>query len=567
MIKIALVLSLVTPPLFAAKGTKHQPSAESLVMAPAPTVKDPILEKDYFDKILKLAKEESKRKVANSDTFSAPDAIQEDFRILAKRLNGGDKFQVGHHNLNNSTEDEKVISSPEELDQLIDEVTLNKDKYSHQAQFLVFQLRAMKPFKSIIYRLRQYVGDGKGLKSSIALRSMIVSMIRVGANATEVYFGDSSNSTNPVETSNITSLGENSKNQWQIGFRYFTEPMPGDNGKPVAEITTDLELQKYLSELRNDYATLAVEFQFWVDQNKSIYWDNQVYSNFSNPVSDRDRYTLIGFAEQNTILAGLWGYTSSLCAATAYNLNGLKQAISDTSLMFGVGIADERIKNILGGVDQAEIASGFSSKKKFKILRAQAASGFLQLKNKEVLSLSLVYLRSALARTEVSWNSVKGQQESSLSNGIAANSNFQLFDPRATIPFTRIFNTSFENIHEIIDNNKVTSTVVNGEKITFNFQKFFNGENENLMVFFPTQFDESKKEKTKTVGGKALTYRNYFAENPTFWSYKTYSPYFPDLKKGENESDNTSDVKRVARIMSQSWGAVFFAFPITNLVF
>ncbi|PIS10287.1 MAG: hypothetical protein COT73_10160 [Bdellovibrio sp. CG10_big_fil_rev_8_21_14_0_10_47_8] len=503
-----------------AKTKKHH-GAKLSVTPYVDDFDDPILNDKFYKKLVTEIKQE-KRSTAQSETDVPAQErhFENDFLNLRSEINGGPIYK-------DQQATEKTVpgvKSPEDLDQLITKV-FDSTYYASltpQAQFLALQLRSLAPFKGIIFRAKNYIGR------HTASRSFIVTFLRTAATGTQVFF--------PGQTS--------ANHQWDIVFRYLTEPMAGMGG----EISTDEQLERYLAVLVSSARDINRDFGKIVQMNKPLYWDNKIYLPFANFSSEKDRYIKIGIPEQQALFSVSCMNMSALLATSAYSLNGLQGATKDFWKAFGVDV-----------INPLQVSSGLSSEERFDILEKYSSLFVLKADGQSRMSGSYKYLVASIRWARAAWDEVKKTPQDT----------DNVLDPRVILPFNRVIGTSFERLAGMIDGDGNTkSTVVNGEVITVDLKKFFTTNSpQKLSVLYPVRFDEGSRNLSKIIDGKKVSYRNYHRGSAKFWSYQAYKPYFPDIKPAQGSTTLTDDVPRHVRVLSQTWGAAGFAVPLTAVVF
>lgn len=508
--------SLFTFTVVAAEAAKPK---TTFAPASAPTFADPVLNDSDYPKIKKAAIEEGKRKVAQSDSFDELTALSDDYRNLRAQIIGGAIYK----NKIATGEIEKGVQSPEQLDALINNTAANYKNLAHDAQFLALQLRAIQPFKGIIYRLREYVGKHS------ALRSFIVTSLRTTANGINIYF--------PADTTP-------GNNEWKVLFNYYTEPMAGMG----PAITTDEALYSFLTHLYVAADNITKDLVVLVNKRQPIYSDNKVYLSAAQFTSDKDRYIRLGMAEQYTMLASAQMTMSGLSATTAYSLTGLRAAIVGTGKLFGIQT-----------MNPLSTADGMSSRDRFKTLNEQPDL-FKKLPDGQArMEYSYAAMKAAARNTTLAWEAI----QSTNANGDKNN----LVDPSAVMPFSRIINTSLKNVDSLFEDQSVVSAVVNGENVKFNLYAFFHNSPKKLSDMYPQKFDEGAAQLTKTIDGKKISYRNYMSDSATHWNYEAFKPYFPELKAEAGNGAYTTDVPRLARVLTQTWGTSAAGIPFAAILF
>jgi hypothetical protein len=513
---VVLLLTAIAPMSFASKTPADtKPKVEKVEFDPNFQFDLDILHNDNFAKMFDNVK--TSRKISQSviDVPAIEQTFSEDFNDLRAKLIGGQSRSgraVG-------------VKTPEELDLLIKEISSPKiyQSLSPQAKFLALQLKGLQPYKSFIYRARVYFGK------NTALRSYIITMLRGSSTAINTFF--------PTDSTNPT-------NQWNVVFRYVTEPME-DMGP---EITTDEQLHNFVLTLVKVNAGLLKDMVGIYNTTDQIWWDNKIYMSFANFTSEKDRYIKLGKPEMETLLAaGLAGF-SGLTTSAAYSFSGLSSAIKTTAQYFGV----DSIQGTIGkGVE------GLSSRDRFSILKKHPQLFNLIPGGGALMATSKSALVSSVRFARLSWESLK-------KSGSSDRGDF-LFDPRVVIPFNRILGVSFETLDDLLSDQGVKSTVVAGEMVKINLSEFYKNPPQQLSELYPVTFKDGPDEKVKNIKNQPLKYRDYSVGRSLAWKGSAYQRYFPDIKIDSN--GQTSDVPNYARILSQTWGGAGFGALISSMVF
>lgn len=446
---------------------------------------------------------------------------------------------------------EKGIVNTKQLDTIIDKYS-RRDVYnslSNQSKFVALQLRALKPFKSFIFRAKHYIG---GIS---ATRTMIVTALRTQIAGIQSFF--------PIS-------GNPSVNHWEVVFNYITQN--SDDMGP--EINTDDDLYKFFKNLTAHYSGIVTDLGNLVVSKdaKPIWWDNKLYMSFANFSSEKDRYALLGKPELHAIYSAALLNLSTLYSTTAYSFNGLQSSIKSVGQLFGINDIGDLAKASKDG------AEGMSSYSRIKVLRSHKDLFQIVSDGKDRMRKSYDLLQSSARAARISFEESKKLPEGQEN----------LFDPRVANAFNRIGSTSFANIDQLVDekNGDVTSTVVNGERVKVSLKYFYHNPPENLRELYPTNWDLSWEEKVVNAPGyKHTKLRNYKYGMATEWNLDAYQKLFPEIK-GYNSrttpksattvqysdvsadgNNKTNEVPKYARILSQTWGSAIFAIPLGAAIF
>ncbi len=411
-----------------------------------------------------------------------------------------------------------AVQSADQLDALINKVSDNEyyNKLDRDGQFLALQLIGLKPYKSVIYRMRTYLGK------HTAVRSAIITNLRIAAVAQRNF---------------------NSTPEQKAIFDFLTSPMAGMK----SDITSDAKLENFLiEEIMPETDKVYRKFTALIHiSEKPIHWDNKVYASFANFSDSADRFAQIGIPEQYLILAGFEQTIAGQLVTAAYSLEGFSDMLNSMAKEFGVDSMNPFTK-----------VDGMSAKKRFAILNKYPQLMILKSGGAAYTKAAYGFLKTSLQNTKIAWNFIQRNQTNSQ---IAFAINPQLFTP-----FNRQINTGLSNLDALFSDAELSSAVINGDKINISFEKLFTNPPQSLSQFYPTEFNTEKAVLTKTVDGKNFEYRNYLSESATGWNHQNFKTYLPNIK---STNDKTVNIAKELRVLSQVWGANILGVSMGALVF
>lgn len=376
----------------------------------------------------------------------------------------------------------------------------------------------VKVNRGIFYRMRNLV------KKHNFSRAMVINALRMTAAGIDTFLPG---------------------NQWEAGFDYVTQPFYPRAGNRKFDISNDAAFKRYLvTEVDPALEHYLGVLDFLIKSKKAnlgdIYWDNIIFNqNFTN--DNPDRFTEIGLAELKALRASTLLARAAIQGVKAYKLTGFFATVDSLSKSFGFGAAFKSVKA--------------RAEKRHDILRGAIKDGFLSKAD-----ISDEEFREAL-KFAYEWT-VKGVREANEAWKILeANPGYDnFFKADSVIPFARIINDSFRNIKIVAGqhtDSTILSVVSNGEQLSFNLKKYFLehpiplGDVKSFADFLPTAYDSGRANLTMNIDGARVSYRNYRSGNPTAWNSAPYEYYF-----------GSSDVKRVNRVLAQSWGTAGFGLPL-----
>lgn len=472
---------------------------------PAPPAPElvPLISNQQYKEMMSQARKG--RQVANeTDTFDYSKAYSDDAKNLQSRINGGPIWKDGKE----TAERRPGLNSPADITVFINELEKEYKNLKPDAQFVAAFWIAMKPWKGFFNRIRPLI-ERHNLSQSLA-----VTFLRASFAGINVFLPDTPS--------------------WDAGFNYLA--MPSKDMEP------DIEDEEVLYKFAHEKILPALDAfndrLAKLNFTNPIYFDNQLLVRSANFFSTRDRHIRLGEAERQAVLAGgLFAY-SNLSGSIAYSWDGFFRALDHLGKVYGF---------------TSELSDGsMTAKRRFKEIEKSSSLLFtLRPGGKDwTQNISRPRFEEGLKAARTSWVWLKN-------NGGNNEATRNIFDPRAFIPFTRIIDTSFENIDSLWENTGVVSAVVNGETLDIDFQKLFREPPSDLKAFFPNDFHGGKNIETDSITGKK--YRNFNFGNPNGWNHTVYKKYFPSV-------ENNDGVKRTARILNQAWGGWMLGIPITGMM-
>lgn len=591
---VSLILSVGLNLKAKQKSKLNAPATTEWKETLAPVGDTPFLINDnefYKQSLVEAKAVERKPAQAKEDgqSYSEPE-FPADFQDLRAKLVGGtDSKGVVH----------QAISTVEALDSAINLNTKPTfyNSLTPSAKLVVLQLKALKPFRSFIFRAKKYV------EKNSATRSLIVSLLNAQLAGIQMLF--------PVG-------GNVSVNQWEIIFNYITRPTPDLDYM----INEDIQLHQSYTEIAHDLDKVIIDFeQLIASSSAPIWWDNKLYMAFANMVSRPDRYVKLGKPELYAMLSASSLGLSFLYSTSAYSFNGLKSAIDKLGNLFGIGV----LTNLgFGGIDVDKIFDLVSysalkrdmEDKRLASMRftAKGADGINSFVRTGILNahpdlfqivggghgekaMKRAYeLLAASARTaKVAFEGTKNRKPSNDPE------NDFLFDSRIAQAFDRIGTLSLQNLNllirgmrEVRSNEKVTcdgnytalsekdsptSALVSTDNIIrMNIKAFYCNPPRHLNELYAQDWDTEKKYIDVRVKNASTssnyTVRNYKYGMATKWRYDAYHKIFPDIKPLEERIKRygeqvqvTEDVPKHARLLMQSWGGAAFMLPIGAVIF
>lgn len=510
-----LLLSFAVPSF----GKEKKKTEKTLIKA-APAVKPKVFfaSDEKYEAYIKQTKSQT-RAVASAriDVPAIEKSYPADFLEMREQLIGNGK-------------DKKGVVSVADLDRVVNKYS-DPEKYqtlSNEARFLALQLRTLKTFKSFIFRARKYVDNIS------ATRTLIVTMLRNQLAGIQTFF--------PVN-------GNANVNHWDVVFRYLTEASDDMD----FEINSDDSLYLFLTYVTYDFAGIASDYSTLVEEKKAIWWDNKLYMSFANFASEKDRYVKLGEAEQLALHSAVMLNLSGLYATTAYSLTGLQASTKKVGNLFGI----DGVRDFARALRTGQGADGMTSESRIDVLSEH--NELFRLTSDGATRMGYAYeaLRDSVRSANASFERAKNNGDSQ-----------SLFDAGVANGFGRVGDTSFRNLDNLFEKNEITSTILNGERIEVSLKKFYDSPPESLQELYPQAWKtEIPRARKVTAWGKEELQRSYDYGMATSWKLAPYRKLFPRIPASKANPEQTEDVGKYARVLSQTWGASAFAIPLSAFVF
>ncbi len=535
----------------------------------------PFNDNKFYSEILKKEKSElrkpSSAKSKTDVTYDDILAKDKDFVELRNKLIGDGSKSKGVQNANS-------------LQAIIMEYS-NPTKYSSlslPAKLVALQLRALAPFRGFIFRARQYTGRVS------AARTMIVSMLNAQMSGINMLF--------PFTAS--------ANNQWEVVFRYITEPTPDIE----FEISTDETLYRAythiaseLSKVHNDFGEIAK------NTSAEIWWDNKMFMAFSNMPVSNDRFIKLGFVELNAMYSGFSLALSSLYSTIAYTFTGLQEVLKSNGHFFGIGITMNDLSldgdifnpNVNFNSLKSKMENGTLNMNSFANLGGDGFTSFARIgilnSHPELFKLNGNYGRDAMEKAyRYLVTSARSANAAFITSQNPSNNsdNSYLFDSRVAQVFQRTVGTSLSNLQTLITGmnavndtktivkcdaeappSTMDSVLISNERITMNIAGFYCNPPESLSELYPQDWETGIKYTKISAWGQMKSVRNYKYGMATAWKTSAYQKIFPEITTTRTVTRNgkpvdvTSDVAKYNRILLQTWGGVAFALPISAVMF
>lgn len=544
--------------------------AEKVANMTDPWVKE--FERLYSDKDNQIWKEAINRKPSSTEVSNLGSQIENDsdyknFLIKFKKIKTTDDVD-------------------ELLNKLEERLKLNPDKTAFDGnatkslalKFIGSQLLPFRAYKGFIYRMVPILSK----TSPRAVHSFILSSVLITDNL-------------------IKNLLPNPR--WKALFDYMAEPPSlTTNGKftsydAVVKSRFDYEsnIQEFLfEELLPDLQLLKARMEIikkdLIASNTNIIWDNSIFYNNENENSvGEDRYRKLVTADFLFCLSALDANIGTIYYLNSYNLNGYFNLLGQLGKLYGFdglpkkenlkhSISDEfHIHDFMSKMfkDRESInnflhaflvTGGPASERKhvFDNFRKQYNSGVL-VENKVLhaipnktnfktrMALAYNAFKSSFEYAENAWTNIQSNKEDVTTLSYLMDS---------VNPASRTLGIGFDNVKNMFEGQNDIKSALTNETIKVNLKKIMVDDPiEDLYDLLPTETLKKERYLSKSIGKKVLYYRNYEFGRSTAWNFQAYKKLFPDL------TDDGDSVRMHMRVLSQSWGGVMAALPLSFVMF
>lgn len=474
------------------------------------------LSEEQYQKALKDAKATT-RSIAEIDKVDDVTALSDDLKNIRSQIIGGPIYK--NHQV--TAEKSAGVKTPADIVALIKSLDSKYDSLETDAKFVAAQLIALKGMQSAVYRARHLIDTAELTKSAI------ITSLRLAASGQNVFF--------PTE-------------QWKAGFDYLTTPTEGMG----PDISTEEELHKaILSEVRPDVEKMYARINA-LNFSKPIYFDNKMAFSSANFVSDDDRYVVLGETERISTLSGMAFGISSMYVGLAYHWDRVFDTADSVARIYGFRAT---VSSLVPGLD---FVDGATAEKRTSVIKKNGKLFTLREGGAQWTTAAYQWFVSGVQNAKIAWSMIKRDANS--------NSNINnVIDPRGFLPFVRQNDATLSTIESLVHGEGVSSAVVMGETVNVKFKELFENPPKDLKAFLPTEFDKGQaviaSPLARDTSGKLRGgYRNYMKGSPTAWDVKAYQAYFPDVK-------NNDDIKKAAKILSQTWGGALVGVSVGSMVF
>ncbi|MES2964071.1 MAG: hypothetical protein V4760_09290 [Bdellovibrionota bacterium] len=398
------------------------------------------------------------------------------------------------------------VKTADELDQVLSDLNAKYDTLqANDSRLFAAQAVTLIPFRGVVWRLIPVAQKAK------ITHSAVLTMVKQISTGIGIFL--------PTQ-------------QWQAAFDYVSLPY-ARGGAVSTQLENEAQVQSFFSgpvmksilQARNRVAKIDLK-------GKDVVWDNQLLYGPASFQDDLDRYRLVGEVERWVVLANLHSTVAQLAFARAYSAEGSSDVMENIGRLYG-------IDGWFSGVE------GAPARDRVKVMRSGkfAKWGTLVPDGAQWTKASLSNLRASSEIMASVWNQI---QRRPMGDSWSIDPTF--FQSRDIV---RTGDMRVEDVVAMMKGPAKIRSAVTGETVTVNIPAFYENPPRDLKALLATGFNTEPEWKTMTfaTAGKsvALKARNYDSGSPAAWDLNQYRTFLPEVQNG-------NDVKRAARVLSQSWG-------------
>lgn len=388
-------------------------------------------------------------------------------------------------------------------------------KYStlpEDAKFLSIMLSSLKPFRGILYKVKEFVSQHKMAHSNI-----LTTFKAVAANIKLLF---------PDNTHHLPAL-----------FEYVAAPYRV-NGKLVRQVSNEADIQNWLFCVVGGNMLQTLEKLSGLQLKKPITWDNTVVYGRDSYLDNINRYKLFDKIEREVFVASLEAGLGQIYFSKSYSAKNAGDFSSEIGKKLGVNVILSFGK--VNGLTPKDVVKVLN-KKKFNEFGKKVSCQVMSGEACTVAAYSLA--KSSVERLDAVWDDFRAYRNSS-QNQFFLDSSF----------FSKNFND--ENIRKIktffSEDFVAIRSSITGEVIEVSVKNFYMNPPQDLKALMPTSFEIQKYRFISAQKGREDKYRNYFYGRPTAWNAKAYEAYFRSGQSGEALSPKK--IGMISRIMSHAFG-------------
>lgn len=543
---LTLVLSLLVAPLAGASSTvtktkdttkksvgSHAPQISSYFPELPATIVEDTTDLSY-EALKAQAKEFQDRKLA-ADPDINDNTMSPELRAYRDRvLNLGQSPQLKNYQGLKAKKSGRYATWTDEAmrAQALDDIMAELDddvKFAalpSDLKVMTYGIPVARAMKSFVYRVRAWVSG------TPSVNSPLLSFARQMVTGAGVY----------LPTIQASAVGA-----------YLTEPM--DGMRPVFDASDDFA--RFVGNELTGAFTRSLRRLKQVKTDRPLIVDNQLMYSSAAFQDGLQRYQSIGVAELDMMYAGLYGILAQLSAVNAYDYAAILSIAKDTGMLYGFDAGGGGIAQYFGGNKNGSAIEGAPMRDRVEILRDAEYANFMKLKgaprsaerkrSEGWMKYSLAYTKRGAERTLAAWQVLKTRPTNEL----------MVINPAFIAPANRWIALGEPTSLAVLNGPTAIRSAVTGETMSVNLPLLFTEPPEDLKAFLPSFAADENRSYEKTVlidkKEKLITdLRNYREGAAHSWNYSLYGKYFQDVN-GKAIS-KPEDVKRAARILSQTWG-------------
>ncbi|MEK7358439.1 MAG: hypothetical protein AAB250_18490 [Bdellovibrionota bacterium] len=411
------------------------------------------------------------------------------------------------------------VKSAEELDRLLIELNGKYDSFqSADTKLFAAQAVTLIPLRGFVWRMIPVAEKAK------ITHSAVLTMVKQIASGIGVYL--------PTQ-------------QWKAAFDFVSLPFMR-SGAVAVQFQSEVQVQAFLTKYVLPAAITAVRRVQKIDlKGKEVVWDNQLLYGPASFQDDLDRYRLIGEIEKTIVQANIHSTIAQLAFARAYTAQGTNDVVENIGRLYGIdGFMWQRVE-------------GAPAKDRVGVMRSAkfAKWGTLVSDGPNWTKAALSNIRASARLMSGVWNQI---QRRPMGEGWSVDPTF--FQSRDIV---RTGDMRVEDVVAMTKGPAKIRSAVTGETVMVNMPAFYENPPRDLKALLATGFNEEPEWKTINfkVAGKDVPVkaRNYESGSATNWDINQYRTFLPEARNG-------GDVKRAARVLSQSFGGSAALAPMLGFM-
>lgn len=534
---LSLVLATVSFSAFATKGTKV--SSQSI---PAPVIEGlGLMNDEEIEKFTAGLASDTKRAPASTGVAGSEDMLSPEYVEFRDKL-----IKVNNHK------------------EFFDLITAYDAKYdsipasANDLKFIVTKLSTWLPFKGIIWRMAPLAHNV--------------------ASAQQVLVTTLKNFAEQVQINEPSS-------HVQAQLLYLSMPTADLVGK---EIKAESDFVKFVavdvySSLTKAIKRLETIHMANIQKNgrqTPIVFDGKIRfgeNSFNNSYDDYERFKVVGEAERFATIARYYRRKASIAFMAAYHWNGHLELRRKIGALYGVGVAESGLFDVLPGAGQVFIR-GVSRQKRQDIIKNANPDIYArdEKEGKKWMKLSYDHLHKAVVYLTKTWKMIKNNDQQYINQ----------LDPEVFMARKEQVEIGLMNMNKLYgasEKQSGTASIngaLSGDELVVDVKGFYENPPQNLRNLLPVDFSKNKdldplkklpeykdmkvvKNSSPDVlsvkmNNKNVYFRNYLFDRSTKWntSSEGYGHLFP----------GTTNVENAMRILNETRGAKILTSGLTAFI-